>query len=417
MSVCVRYKYRFLVFVCCFIAYWCLVSSAYYADNGVDQTIIYSTLPKADKREMQQEILNLLGFHHRPKPRMHERKYSAPKYLLDLYNSFRDEDDGEIKLDASRAHNEFVTNNQSIRMINDSDVIMSFVNHAHHRSPHLRHGSERRFWFDVREVSPKESIIKAELNIYRDIAKGSLPANWTYELRIEVLRHGMKMEDIVLQPVDHLVATGKDDGWLAFNVTDPFLTWIAFPSENMGLMIHIDCDNLDREIQPHEIGLMGSGDPADQQPFMVAFFKGTPSAPSRTPRSTRRRHAADVSYIDQDPRSPYADVHHATHRKNSCQKRDLYVSFRDLGWQDWIIAPDGYAAYYCHGECSFPLNMNATNHAIVQTLVHLVDPSLAPKPCCAPIRLSAIMVLYFDDSSNVILKRYKNMVVKSCGCR
>lgn len=39
--------------------------------------------------------------------------------------------------------------------------------------------------------------------------------------------------------------------------------------------------------------------------------------------------------------------------------------------QDWIIAPEGYAAYYCEGECSFPLNsyMNATNHAIVQTLV------------------------------------------------
>lgn len=39
--------------------------------------------------------------------------------------------------------------------------------------------------------------------------------------------------------------------------------------------------------------------------------------------------------------------------------------------QDWIIAPEGYAANYCDGECSFPLNahMNATNHAIVQTLV------------------------------------------------
>jgi hypothetical protein len=46
-------------------------------------------------------------------------------------------------------------------------------------------------------------------------------------------------------------------------------------------------------------------------------------------------------------------------------------SFFQLSPQDWIIAPEGYAAYYCQGECSFPLNsyMNATNHAIVQTLV------------------------------------------------
>lgn len=39
--------------------------------------------------------------------------------------------------------------------------------------------------------------------------------------------------------------------------------------------------------------------------------------------------------------------------------------------QDWVIAPQGYSAYYCEGECSFPLDscMNATNHAILQSLV------------------------------------------------
>lgn len=50
----------------------------------------------------------------------------------------------------------------------------------------------------------------------------------------------------------------------------------------------------------------------------------------------------------------------------------LLFMFMDMCFsQDWIIAPEGYAANYCDGECSFPLNahMNATNHAIVQTLV------------------------------------------------
>ena len=86
--------------------------------------------------------------------------------------------------------------------------------------------------------------------------------------------------------------------------------------------------------------------------------------------------------------------------------------------QDWIIAPEGYEAHYCHGECSFPLSthMNATNHAIVQTLMHLMKPGHVPKASCAPTKLSDISVLYFDESSNVILKKYPNMVVKSCGC-
>ena len=53
---------------------------------------------------------------------------------------------------------------------------------------------------------------------------------------------------------------------------------------------------------------------------------------------------------------------------------------------------------------------------VFQTLVHLMSPDLTPKPCCAPTKLSGISVLYFDESSNVILKKYRNMVVKSCGC-
>ncbi|CAF94356.1 unnamed protein product, partial [Tetraodon nigroviridis] len=107
--------------------------------------------------------------------------------------------------------------------------------------------------------------------------------------------------------------------------------------------------------------------------------------------------------------------YNSSDQKTACRRHELYVSFRELGWQDWIIAPEGYAANYCDGECSFPLNahMNATNHAIVQTLVHLMNPENVPKPCCAPTKLHAISVLYFDDNSNVILKKYKNMVVRA----
>lgn len=102
----------------------------------------------------------------------------------------------------------------------------------------------------------------------------------------------------------------------------------------------------------------------------------------------------------------------------TCKLHTLYVNFVDLKWKEWIIAPDGYDAYYCAGECNFPLNahMNATNHAIVQTLVHLNKPSEVPKPCCAPTKLSATSVLYTLEDGSVILKKYKNMVVKSCGC-
>ncbi|XP_010076423.1 PREDICTED: LOW QUALITY PROTEIN: derriere protein-like, partial [Pterocles gutturalis] len=32
---------------------------------------------------------------------------------------------------------------------------------------------------------------------------------------------------------------------------------------------------------------------------------------------------------------------------NLCKPRRLYISFSDVGWQNWIIAPQGYMANYC----------------------------------------------------------------------
>ncbi|NXT25953.1 GDF3 factor, partial [Syrrhaptes paradoxus] len=67
---------------------------------------------------------------------------------------------------------------------------------------------------------------------------------------------------------------------------------------------------------------------------------------------------------------------------NLCKPRRLYISFSDVGWQNWIIAPQGYMANYCLGECPFPLTaeLNSTNHAILQTMVHSLDPQGTPQP-------------------------------------
>ncbi|KAH0625773.1 hypothetical protein JD844_034017 [Phrynosoma platyrhinos] len=104
---------------------------------------------------------------------------------------------------------------------------------------------------------------------------------------------------------------------------------------------------------------------------------------------------------------------------NVCKPRRLYISFRDVGWENWIIAPQGYLANYCLGECPFPLTeeLNSTNHAILQTIVHSLDPEGTPQPCCVPVRLSPISILYYDNDDNVVLRHYEDMVVDECGCR
>lgn len=42
-----------------------------------------------------------------------------------------------------------------------------------------------------------------------------------------------------LSYVDSVNITNNHEGWLVFNVTSTFLTWIAFPSMNRGLHVSV----------------------------------------------------------------------------------------------------------------------------------------------------------------------------------
>ncbi|XP_015249234.1 PREDICTED: bone morphogenetic protein 2-like isoform X1 [Cyprinodon variegatus] len=103
--------------------------------------------------------------------------------------------------------------------------------------------------------------------------------------------------------------------------------------------------------------------------------------------------------------------------RGRCRRHPLYVDFSDVGWHKWIIAPSGYDAFFCLGECRYPLadHMNASSHAVVQTMVNSVNGAV-PRACCVPTSLSPIALLYLDNADRVVLKNYQDMVVESCGC-
>lgn len=114
-----------------------------------------------------------------------------------------------------------------------------------------------------------------------------------------------------------------------------------------------------------------------------------------------------------------AGKRHSWRPNPPCQRRWLSIDFEMLGWNDWIVAPLKYDAYFCQGDCRLPLHahMNATNHAIVQSIINSVNPAAAPKPTCAPTELSALSLLYLNEFDVVTLKTYSNMIVEACGCR
>ncbi|NXL56739.1 GDF6 factor, partial [Chordeiles acutipennis] len=121
-------------------------------------------------------------------------------------------------------------------------------------------------------------------------------------------------------------------------------------------------------------------------------------------------------------RTAFASRHGKRHGKKSrlrCSKKPLHVNFKELGWDDWIIAPLEYEAHHCEGVCDFPLrsHLEPTNHAIIQTLMNSMDPGSTPPSCCVPTKLTPISILYIDAGNNVVYKQYEDMVVESCGCR
>uniref|UniRef100_A0A671DQE2 Bone morphotic protein 6 n=1 Tax=Rhinolophus ferrumequinum TaxID=59479 RepID=A0A671DQE2_RHIFE len=391
---------------------------------------LYRRLKTHEKREMQKEILSVLGLPHRPRP-LHGlqqpqppalphqqprgepppgRLKSAPLFMLDLYNALSNDDDVDSALDEERrqsgprggasasqlrqpppgAANPLnrksllapgsgssgaspLTSAQDSAFLNDADMVMSFVNLVEYDkefSPRQRHHKE--FKFNLSQIPEGEAVTAAEFRIYKDCVVGSFK-NQTFLISIYQVLQEHQHRDSDLFLLDTRIVWASEEGWLEFDITATSNLWVVTPQHNMGLQLSVVTrDGL--SINPRAAGLVGRDGPYDKQPFMVAFFKVS-EVHVRTTRSAtgrRRQQSRNRSTQSQDvSRVSSASDYNSSELKTACRKHELYVSFQDLGWQDWIIAPKGYAANYCDGECSFPLNahMNATNHAIVQTLV------------------------------------------------
>lgn len=385
-----------------------------------------------EKREMQKEILSILGLPHRPRPHLlqsHGKYNSAPLFMLDLYNTISSEEKSQVEGILDRYHHQSMSTTQSppplatyqeTAFLNDADMVMSFVNlveYDRELSPQRRHHKE--FKFNLSQIPEGEAVTAAEFRLYKECVSRAF-RNDTFLLKVYqvVKEHPDREADLFLLESRRLWAA--EEGWLEFDITATSNLWVMSPVHNLGLQVSVETSS-GQSISSKEAGLVGRDGALEKQPFMVAFFKVS-EVHIRTARSTggkRRQQNRNRSTQPQEGSRGLGPAdYNSSDQKTACRRHELYVSFRELGWQDWIIAPEGYAANYCDGECSFPLNahMNATNHAIVQTLVHLMNPENVPKPCCAPTKLHAISVLYFDDNSNVILKKYKNMVVRACGC-
>lgn len=101
-----------------------------------------------------------------------------------------------------------------------------------------------------------------------------------------------------------------------------------------------------------------------------------------------------------------------------CCKESFYVSFKALGWDDWIIAPRGYFANYCRGDCTGPFRTPdtfQTFHAHFIEEYRKMGLLNGMQPCCAPVKFSSMSLIYYGDDG-IIKRDLPKMVVDECGC-
>lgn len=254
-------------------------------------------------------------------------------------------------------------------------------------------------FFDVASIPSHETLTAAELRLSFSTTK-----NHTNDT-VSEKQHRVNIYQVLLPATDgHPAITRLLDtrrtaaqGLESFDIRPAAEHWSLNPNENFGLEVHLVTNGDSPVVHVHS----DEETTTDRKPHLVTFSHDGAQhvyRRRRKRRSTSNRPTKEASY---------------------CQRLPLFVNFVEVGWSDWIVAPPGYKAFYCNGECPFPIadHLNTTNHAIVQTLMNSVNENLVPRACCVPTTLNPISMLFLNDHSKVVLKNYQDMVVDGCGCR
>lgn len=292
----------------------------------------------------------------------------------------------------------------------------------------LKGKTTQQFYFNLTSIPNEELITSAELRIYRDQVMGSAsptessisdstPASGLHRINIYEIFGvpATQGKEPLLRLLDTRMVQDSLSRWESFDVSPAISHWTSGNGHNHGFLVEV--------IHPEE-GEMDSKDAHRRRKHVRvsrSLHQDQDSWPQARPLLVTYGHDSRGGSVlhkrgkrQAAPRKQRRKHQH----KASCKRHALYVDFSDVGWNEWIVAPPGYHAFYCHGECPFPLadHLNSTNHAIVQTLVNSVNSNI-PRACCVPTDLSPISLLYLDEFEKVILKNYQDMVVEGCGCR
>ncbi|XP_052776999.1 bone morphogenetic protein 2-like [Mya arenaria] len=202
--------------------------------------------------------------------------------------------------------------------------------------------------------------------------------------------------------IDSKLVSLTDTGVQSFEITKAVQSWINDNKTNLGIELAAEAQDIN-ELVELEMPLesktkqLASGEVHTNSPTLDVYAQ-LKDILKRVKRRSRR--------------------HGECRRKQGkriCCRNPIRISFADIGWDDWIIAPHEYKGYYCAGDCPYGHKM-ANTFAVIKELLHMKNPNKVPSPCCVATKLSPFTILHYDSEGKYQFSDYPDLVVDQCKC-
>nr|AHA51220.1 TGF_beta domain-containing protein [Bathyctena chuni] len=209
---------------------------------------------------------------------------------------------------------------------------------------------------------------------------------------------------------DHFVISWTDD-WIQLNVSqsiEDINFWLR-----AGLCISAVINGNTITPDPWKFNSSFTDDLA----FVMVWSSENLSLPQmKTRRSSRRDKFRDSALI------------HSSFSRNRvkfsdrCTLQPLFIDFRDLAWETWIIAPPGLELGTCSGVCM--RDDISTNYNIIIDSINR-DPDLhrlyslagiRSERCCAPTQFLPAVIMFVDERQKIVVQLVEDILVGGCGC-